>query len=163
MRLPNSARRTSATRRARRDSSHGSAHAPLRGAGPEGDRPCCAGSALPPGRLHCSPRPRGRRHRRRRGDSIGARPWRQAMSTFDDVQSPADEERRKLLARATAAGGLALAGASLPFVASLAPSERARAQGAPIEVDTAMLKPGELKTVKWRGKPVWILARTPAM
>jgi len=45
------------------------------------------------------------------------------MSTFDDVQSPADEERRKLLARATAAGGLALAGASLPFVASLAPSE----------------------------------------
>ena len=55
------------------------------------------------------------------------------------------------------------AGASLPFVASLAPSERARAQGAPIEVDTAMLRTGELKTVEWRGKPVWILARTPAM
>ncbi|TAN52818.1 MAG: ubiquinol-cytochrome c reductase iron-sulfur subunit [Betaproteobacteria bacterium] len=86
------------------------------------------------------------------------------MSTIDAVQSPADEERRKLLARATAAaGGLALAGASLPFVASLRPSERAKAQAAPIEVDTALLRPGELKTVEWRGKPVWILGRTPAM
>ena len=85
------------------------------------------------------------------------------MSTIDDVQSPADEERRKLLARATAAGGLALAGASLPSVASLPPRETARERGAPIEVDTAMLGPGELKTVEWRGKPVWILARTPAM
>ena len=54
------------------------------------------------------------------------------MTTIDDVQSPADEERRKLLAgAAAAAGGVALAGASLPFLASLAPSERARAQGAP--------------------------------
>ena len=56
------------------------------------------------------------------------------MTTIDDVQSPADEERRNLLTGATAAaGGLALAGASLPFLASPAPSERARAQGAPVE------------------------------
>jgi len=86
------------------------------------------------------------------------------MATIDAVQSPADEERRKLLTGATAAaGGIALAGASLPFLASLAPSERARAQGAPVEADIASLVPGELKTLEWRGKPVWLLRRTPAM
>lgn len=86
------------------------------------------------------------------------------MSTIERVQLPADEARRKLLAGATAAaGGLALAGAGVPFVASLWPSERARAAGAPVEVDIAALKPGELKTVEWRGNPVWILRRTPAM
>ena len=86
------------------------------------------------------------------------------MSTIERVQLPADEARRKLLAGATAAAdGLAMAGAGVPFVASLWPSERARAAGAPVEVDIAALKPGELKTIEWRGKPVWILRRTPAM
>ena len=86
------------------------------------------------------------------------------MTTIDDVQSPADEERRKLLTGATAAaGGIALAGASLPFLASLAPSERVRAQGAPGEADIASLVPGELMTLEWRGKPLWLLRRTPAM
>ncbi len=86
------------------------------------------------------------------------------MSTIEHLQSPEDEERRQLLAgAAAAAGGLALAGASVPFVASLWPSERARAAGAPVEVDVAALNPGELKTVEWRGKPVWLLRRTPAM
>jgi len=86
------------------------------------------------------------------------------MSTIEQVQSPANEERRKLLTDATAAaGGLALAGASLPFLSSLAPSERAKAQGAPVEAEIASLVPGELKTLAWRGKPVWLLRRTPAM
>lgn len=86
------------------------------------------------------------------------------MATIDDVQSPADEDRRKLLTSATAAaGGLALVGASLPFLASLAPSERAKALGAPIEADIASLVPGELRTLEWQGKPVWLLRRTPAM
>ena len=86
------------------------------------------------------------------------------MSTIEHLQSPEDEERRQLLAGAAAAvGGLALAGASVPFVASLWPSERARAAGAPVEVDIAALNPGELKTVEWRGKPVWLLRRMPAM
>lgn len=86
------------------------------------------------------------------------------MSTIDHPQSLPDEDRRKLLAGASAAvGGLALAGASVPFVASLWPSERAKASGAPVEVDIATLNPGELKTVEWRGKPVWLLRRTPAM
>ncbi len=86
------------------------------------------------------------------------------MDKTEPVPSLRDEDRRKLLVGASAAaGGLALAGASAPFLASLAPSERARAAGAPIEVDIAALSPGELKTVEWRGKPVWILRRTPAM
>lgn len=51
----------------------------------------------------------------------------------------------------------------VPFVASMAPSERVRAFGAPVQVDIAAFKPGELNTVEWRGKPVWVLLRTPAM
>jgi ubiquinol-cytochrome c reductase iron-sulfur subunit len=56
--------------------------------------------------------------------------------------------------------GLATAGA---FVSTFQPSERAKAAGAPVEVDIGDLAPGEMKTVEWRGKPVWILKRTPEM
>ncbi len=59
---------------------------------------------------------------------------------------------------AGAAGGLAVA---VPFVSTFQPSERARAAGASVEVDIAALKPGEKITVEWRGKPVWIIRRTP--
>jgi ubiquinol-cytochrome c reductase iron-sulfur subunit len=52
---------------------------------------------------------------------------------------------------------------AVPFVSSFQPSERARAAGAPVEVDISDLKPGQKKTVEWRGKPVWILRRTPEM
>jgi ubiquinol-cytochrome c reductase iron-sulfur subunit len=48
-----------------------------------------------------------------------------------------------------------------PFVASFAPSERAKAAGAAVEVDISGLKPGEMATVEWRGKPVWIVKRSP--
>ncbi|MGQ0651442.1 MAG: ubiquinol-cytochrome c reductase iron-sulfur subunit [Betaproteobacteria bacterium] len=74
-----------------------------------------------------------------------------------------DIARRRLTQAAAAAGGLALAGASAPFLASLAPSERARAQGAPMEADLSRIGPGELATFEWRGKPVWVLRRTPDM
>jgi ubiquinol-cytochrome c reductase iron-sulfur subunit len=60
-------------------------------------------------------------------------------------------------------GGAGVIAASVPFVGSLAPSERARAFGAPVEVDIASIKPGELRTVEWRGKPAWVLRRTPQM
>jgi ubiquinol-cytochrome c reductase iron-sulfur subunit len=59
---------------------------------------------------------------------------------------------------AGAAGGLA---AAVPFVASFEPSERAKAAGASVEVDISAIKPGEKLTVEWRGKPVWIIRRTP--
>ena len=50
---------------------------------------------------------------------------------------------------------------AVPFVSSFAPSERAKAAGAPVEVDISALKPGEKMMVEWRGKPVWIVRRTP--
>ena len=74
-----------------------------------------------------------------------------------------DSGRRGLLVATCAAGsvvGLATAGA---LVSTFQPSERAKAAGAPVEVDIAGLAPGEMKTVEWRGKPVWILRRTPDM
>jgi ubiquinol-cytochrome c reductase iron-sulfur subunit len=62
-----------------------------------------------------------------------------------------------------AAGGAATVAAVVPFVLSMNPSERAKAAGAPVEVDIGKLGPGEMMTVEWRGKPVWIIHRTKAM
>ena len=77
---------------------------------------------------------------------------------------PQDQSRRKMLVGLTAvAGGVATAGAVTPFVLSLGPSERAKAAGAPVEVELGAIKHSELHTVEWRGRPVWILKRTPDM
>lgn len=72
-------------------------------------------------------------------------------------------KRRLLLAATTAAGGVAAAGAGAPFVLSLMPSERAKAAGAPVEVDLSAIAPGTMISVEWQGKPVWIVHRTPEM
>lgn len=86
------------------------------------------------------------------------------MTSATHSKKHPDLARRELLTQATAAaGGLALAGAAVPFVASMLPSERAKAFGAPVAFDTKTLAPGELRTVAWRGKPVWILRRTKKM
>ena len=74
-----------------------------------------------------------------------------------------DPGRRRWVATASIAGGAGVVATSIPFVASLAPSERARALGASVEVDIQPIPPGELVTVEWRGKPVWVLKRTPQM
>lgn len=75
-----------------------------------------------------------------------------------------DETRRELLLAATGVMGAAgLVAAGVPFVASLAPSEAARAAGGPVDVDVATLAPGELRTIEWRGKPVWLMRRTDEM
>ena len=74
-----------------------------------------------------------------------------------------DATRRRLVVATSAVGGMAVAAAAIPFVASMAPSEKARSAGAPVEADAARLAPGELATLEWRGKPVWILHRTPEM
>ncbi|NTV09337.1 MAG: ubiquinol-cytochrome c reductase iron-sulfur subunit [Zoogloea sp.] len=71
--------------------------------------------------------------------------------------------RRQLLLATAGVGGAIAAAAAVPFVASLTPSERAKAAGAPVEADIGKLAPGEMMVVEWRGKPVWILHRTPAM
>src|SRR5690625_3237438 len=66
------------------------------------------------------------------------------------------------VASACAVGGAAGVATAVPFVGSFAPSEKAKAAGAPVEVNVASLAPGELRTVEWRGKPVWVLRRTAA-
>ena len=72
-------------------------------------------------------------------------------------------KRRFLVAATSVAGGIAGAGAAVPFVASMLPSERAKAAGAPVEADIGNLAPGEMMRVEWRGKPVWIVRRTREM
>jgi ubiquinol-cytochrome c reductase iron-sulfur subunit len=74
-----------------------------------------------------------------------------------------DSGRRGLLVATCAAGGVAGLATAGAFVSTFQPSERAKAAGAPVEVDIAGLTPGELRTVEWRGKPVWILKRSPEM
>jgi ubiquinol-cytochrome c reductase iron-sulfur subunit len=72
--------------------------------------------------------------------------------------------RRQFLGVATSAvGSLGLVAVAIPFVKSMTPSERARAAGGPVEVDLSSVAPGALTTVEWRGRPVWVLHRTPAM
>lgn len=71
--------------------------------------------------------------------------------------------RRFLLAATSVAGVVAGAGIATPFLRSMMPSERAKAAGAPVEVDISKLESGMLLTAEWRGKPVWILKRTSEM
>ncbi|MEZ5609845.1 MAG: ubiquinol-cytochrome c reductase iron-sulfur subunit [Rhodocyclaceae bacterium] len=79
------------------------------------------------------------------------------------VDEKMDSGRRQLLLATSVAGGAAAAATAVPFVASLTPSERAKAAGAPVEADVSKLAPGEMMTVEWQGKPVWILRRTEEM
>lgn len=72
--------------------------------------------------------------------------------------------RRKFLVAVTSvAGGIAGVAIATPFMMSMMPSERAKAAGAPVEVDISKLEPGMLLMVEWRGKVVWVLNRTPEM
>lgn len=78
--------------------------------------------------------------------------------------SQVDLEKRQFLTTATAAVGAAGATVvAVPFVGSMLPSERAKAAGAPVEVDISDIAPGTIKTAEWRGKPVWIINRTDEM
>src|SRR5688572_10870475 len=83
-------------------------------------------------------------------------------NSMNDNQNP-DKTRRSFVVATSLVGGVATVGAAIPFVASMLPSERAKAAGAPIEVDIAKLAPGELGIFEWRGKPVWVMKRTPEM
>jgi ubiquinol-cytochrome c reductase iron-sulfur subunit len=78
-------------------------------------------------------------------------------------QVKVDKTRRNLVLATSVAGGAATIGAAVPFVASMLPSERAKAAGAPVEVDISRLAPGELGVYEWRGKPVWVIRRTKEM
>lgn len=80
----------------------------------------------------------------------------------DSPKTP-DASRRSAIGMAASAGAVGGVAVAIPFVASFAPSEKAKAAGAPVEVDVSGMQPGELKRVEWRGKPVWVLRRTPEM
>jgi ubiquinol-cytochrome c reductase iron-sulfur subunit len=85
------------------------------------------------------------------------------MNDNEKVDPKVNRARRKLVVATSVVGGAAGLGAAAPFVASMWPSERARAAGAPIEVDVSRIAPGELAVFEWRGKPVWVLRRTQEM
>jgi len=79
----------------------------------------------------------------------------------DSIVDAKDPKRRKLLiGGAAAVGGLGTVALAGSMLASMSPSARARAAGAPVEADVSKLSPGQLLTVEWRGKPVWIVSRT---
>ena len=83
------------------------------------------------------------------------------MSETLGEKSEIDPSKRTWLIATGCAGTVGGVVAAIPFVSNFQPSEKAKAAGAAVEVDIAGLKPGEKLTVEWRGKPVWIILRTP--
>lgn len=75
--------------------------------------------------------------------------------------SPVDSSKRTWIITSACAGAVGGVATAVPFVSSFQPSEKAKAAGAAVEVDISALKEGEKLTVEWRGKPVWIIKRTP--
>jgi ubiquinol-cytochrome c reductase iron-sulfur subunit len=94
---------------------------------------------------------------------VATGPKGNAMESSPPSSRAQEREKRALLITAGTMGAAGLMGAAYPFIASLAPSARALAEGGPVEFDLNQLGPAETKTVAWRGKPVWIMKRTPAM
>ena len=84
-----------------------------------------------------------------------------AKTSAPGPNGPKDNTRRRFLTVATSVvGGVGVAGAAIPFIASWNPSAKAKAAGADVEVDISAIEPGQLIRVMWRSKPVWIVRRT---
>lgn len=80
------------------------------------------------------------------------------------TQDGVNQGRRRFLYVATGAvGAVGLVGVATPFVKSWYPSEKAKAVGAPVRVDIGNVKAGEMIIAEWRGKPIFIVQRTPEM
>jgi ubiquinol-cytochrome c reductase iron-sulfur subunit len=79
------------------------------------------------------------------------------------IEEKMNGRRRFLVAATTVVGGIATVGVATPFMLSMMPSERAKAAGAPVEVDISKLEQGQLLLVEWRGKVVWVLKRSEEM
>ena len=88
---------------------------------------------------------------------------KQQASSQSESSASVDQDKRKFLIATSAVGALGCAAAAVPFITSMTPSERAKAAGAPVEVDISKIAPGEMMTTEWRGKPVWIINRTDEM
>jgi ubiquinol-cytochrome c reductase iron-sulfur subunit len=83
---------------------------------------------------------------------------------IESMSESIDRGRRQLLTVATTlTGAVGVAFAAAPFLASWKPSARAKALGAPVEIDISKLEPGAMLKIEWRGKPVWVVRRTPEM
>jgi ubiquinol-cytochrome c reductase iron-sulfur subunit len=74
-----------------------------------------------------------------------------------------DQNKRKWLIATSVAGGVGVTALVIPLVTTFSPSEKAKAAGAPVEMDIGGMQPGELRTTEWRGKPVWVVRRTQEM
>ena len=85
----------------------------------------------------------------------------QAAKAVPVAQQAHTTERRRLVLAVTSLASGGAAATAVPFVSTLAPSKRARSIGAPVTVNVDQIRPGEIRTVEWRGKPVWIMRRTP--
>ncbi|MBK79952.1 MAG: ubiquinol-cytochrome c reductase iron-sulfur subunit [Gammaproteobacteria bacterium] len=87
-----------------------------------------------------------------------------AGSTEARQGSERGRRRRQFLITATSTlGGVGVGAAAVPFIRSWSPSAKARARAAPVQLDISRLRPGELLTATWAGRPVWVLRRTPDM
>ncbi len=82
-------------------------------------------------------------------------------SSLQPVPAELNKERRTWMIATSVMGGIGGTALVLPLVNTFAPSERAKAAGAPVEMDITGMQPGEMRTIEWRGKPVWIVRRTP--
>lgn len=82
-------------------------------------------------------------------------------SSLEPLSAELNKERRTWLIATSVMGGIGGTALVLPMVSTFAPSEKAKAAGAPVEMDVTGMVPGEMRTVEWRGKPVWVVRRTP--
>jgi ubiquinol-cytochrome c reductase iron-sulfur subunit len=82
---------------------------------------------------------------------------------FSEPTGPMGDRRKFLMAATAGVGAIGAAAGVVPFVASWMPSERAKAAGAPVDVEIGAIEPGMLVRAEWRGQPVWIVKRTPEM
>jgi ubiquinol-cytochrome c reductase iron-sulfur subunit len=82
-------------------------------------------------------------------------------SSLQPVPAELNKERRTWMIATSVMGGIGGASIALPLVNTFAPSEKAKAAGAPVEMDITGMQPGEMRTIEWRGKPVWVVRRTP--
>ena len=79
------------------------------------------------------------------------------------AEATLDKSRRRLLIGTGVVGGVGVAVTIVPFAMSFWPSARAKAAGAPVEVDISKIEPGQKIDVEWRGKVCWLVNRTPEM
>lgn len=98
-----------------------------------------------------------------KGEREKAKAMRTRLDERNTSHEPMNPTRRRLVVATSAASAVAAAGSVTPLIASLWPSARARAAGAPVEADLSRVEAGELVTVEWRGRPVWLLHRTSEM